>query len=214
MPPHILVIFHCYYASSFPHSLKIKTYGVKGIDYIQTNVSRGLFYTSLTFFILAGKIYTTYPHVPLFPHCKLSPFFSYFCIFPTGRMDPTRFNASDQMRSMQVGFESLLEDEENQVRGFTYIFDEKELGLAIITLWTPSEVSKAFQCCEVKITIPQCCKGWYDSLFLKLKVRLRFFVVLFSTVFIYSVCRSLVISLHFSFHQLVRQSVLSIYLFD
>lgn len=70
-----------------------------------------------------------------------------------GKMDPARFNASDQMRSMQVGFEALLEDEENQVRGFTYIFDEKELGLAIITLWTPSEVSKAFQCCEKTIPL-------------------------------------------------------------
>ncbi|XP_045116518.1 clavesin-2-like [Portunus trituberculatus] len=68
-----------------------------------------------------------------------------------GKMDPTRFTASDQMRSMLVGFESLIEDEENQVRGFTYIFDEKELGLSIITLWTPSDVSKAFQCCEKTI---------------------------------------------------------------
>ncbi|KAK8381531.1 hypothetical protein O3P69_018546 [Scylla paramamosain] len=68
-----------------------------------------------------------------------------------GKMDPARFTASDQMRSMLVGFESLIEDEENQVRGFTYIFDEKELGLSIITLWTPSDVSKAFQCCEKTI---------------------------------------------------------------
>ena len=68
-------------------------------------------------------------------------------------MDPTRFTASDQMRSMLVGFESLIDDEENQVRGFTYIFDEKELGLSIITLWTPSDVSKAFQCCEVMCNV-------------------------------------------------------------
>ncbi|KAK3878038.1 hypothetical protein Pcinc_017298 [Petrolisthes cinctipes] len=68
-----------------------------------------------------------------------------------GKMDPTRFTTSDQMRSMQVGFESLLEDEENQVRGFTYIFDEKDLGLSLITLWSPSEVAKAFQCCEKTI---------------------------------------------------------------
>ena len=39
-------------------------------------------------------------------------------------------------------FETLLNDEENQVRGFTYIFDEKD------PIWTPSEVSKAFSCCE------------------------------------------------------------------
>ncbi|XP_071521723.1 alpha-tocopherol transfer protein-like [Panulirus ornatus] len=68
-----------------------------------------------------------------------------------GKMDPSRFTTAEQMRSMQVGFESLLEDEENQVRGFTYIFDEKNVGLSLITLWTPSDVAKAFQCCEKTI---------------------------------------------------------------
>ncbi|KAG7175764.1 Alpha-tocopherol transfer protein-like 3 [Homarus americanus] len=68
-----------------------------------------------------------------------------------GKMDPTQFTTSDQMRSMQIGFESLLEDEENQVRGFTYIFDEKDVGLSLITLWSPSDVTKAFQCCEKTI---------------------------------------------------------------
>ncbi|XP_063846038.1 clavesin-2-like [Scylla paramamosain] len=81
---------------------------------------------------------------------KRKPMFSLHSSLP-GKMDPARFTASDQMRSMLVGFESLIEDEENQVRGFTYIFDEKELGLSIITLWTPSDVSKAFQCCEKTI---------------------------------------------------------------
>ncbi|KAK8745139.1 hypothetical protein OTU49_000472, partial [Cherax quadricarinatus] len=68
-----------------------------------------------------------------------------------GKMDPTRFNTSHQIRSMQVGCESLLEDEENQVRGFTYIFDEKDVGLAILTLWSPSDVAKVFSCCEKSI---------------------------------------------------------------
>ncbi|ROT83407.1 putative clavesin-2 [Penaeus vannamei] len=68
-----------------------------------------------------------------------------------GRMDPTKHTTSDQMKSMQIAFESLLEDEENQVRGFTYIFDEKDVGLSIITLWSPADVTKAFQCCEKTI---------------------------------------------------------------
>lgn len=68
-----------------------------------------------------------------------------------GKMDPSRHTTADQVRSTMIGLESLLEDEENQVKGFTYIFDEKDVGLAIITLWAPSEVSKAFQCCEKTI---------------------------------------------------------------
>ncbi|KAK7017918.1 hypothetical protein SK128_013831, partial [Halocaridina rubra] len=68
-----------------------------------------------------------------------------------GTMDPNRHTTADQVRATMIGLESLLEDEENQVRGFTYIFDEKDVGLGIITLWSPSEVSKAFQCCEKTI---------------------------------------------------------------
>ncbi|XP_045585325.1 clavesin-1 [Procambarus clarkii] len=68
-----------------------------------------------------------------------------------GRLDTTRFNSAQMMRTMQMGCESLLEDEENQVRGFTYIFDEKDVGFALVALWTPSDVAKAFQCCEKSV---------------------------------------------------------------
>ncbi|CAL4112114.1 unnamed protein product [Meganyctiphanes norvegica] len=70
-----------------------------------------------------------------------------------GSIDPTKDTAADMMRIMQLGFESLLEDEENQVRGFTYIFDERNVGFDIISLWTPQEVAKAFQCCEKTIPL-------------------------------------------------------------
>merc|ERR1711910_100511 len=45
-------------------------------------------------------------------------------------------------------FETLLNDEENQVKGFTYVMDEKCVSWSQISIWTPSEVSKAFSCCE------------------------------------------------------------------
>jgi len=65
-----------------------------------------------------------------------------------GTMDPNRFTASDIMRAHIMTFETLLEDEENQIRGFTYIFDEKSVSWSHLSIWTPSEVSKAFNCCE------------------------------------------------------------------
>lgn len=52
------------------------------------------------------------------------------------------------MRAHVMTFETLLNDEENQVRGFTYVFDEKDVSWSHISIWTPSEVSKAFACCE------------------------------------------------------------------
>jgi len=62
--------------------------------------------------------------------------------------DPTKFNTSDMMRAHIMTFETLLSDEENQVRGFTYVFDEKSVSWSQLSLWSPSEVSKAFSCCE------------------------------------------------------------------
>ena len=43
---------------------------------------------------------------------------------------------------------ALLADEENQVKGFTYIFDCSNLTLAQLSIWSPSEVRKAFTICE------------------------------------------------------------------
>lgn len=62
--------------------------------------------------------------------------------------DPARFTTSDMMRMHIMTFETLLNNEENQVRGFTYVMDEQAVSWNQISLWTPSEVSKAFSCCE------------------------------------------------------------------
>ena len=42
----------------------------------------------------------------------------------------------------------MLQDEENQVRGFTYIFDCTGLTLSHLSIWTPQEVSKVLSICE------------------------------------------------------------------
>jgi len=62
--------------------------------------------------------------------------------------DPAKYTTSDMMRAHVMTFETLLNDEENQVRGFTYVFDEKAVSWSHLSIWTPSEVSKAFSCCE------------------------------------------------------------------
>jgi len=62
--------------------------------------------------------------------------------------DPSKYSTSDMMRAHVMTFETLLSDEENQVRGFTYVFDEAGVSWSHLSIWTPSEVSKAFSCCE------------------------------------------------------------------
>lgn len=69
----------------------------------------------------------------------------------TAALDTSVHTNSDQMRTMALCFESMLEDEENQVRGFTYILDEKDVGFSYISMWSISEVTKAIQCCEKTI---------------------------------------------------------------
>jgi len=68
-------------------------------------------------------------------------------------MDANLFTANDVMRAHLLTFEALLEDEDVQVNGVTYVFDESDVNWSHISIWTPSEVSKAFSCCERSLPI-------------------------------------------------------------
>jgi len=63
-------------------------------------------------------------------------------------MDANLYTAADVMRAHLLTFEALLEEEDVQVNGVTYVFDERDVNWSHISVWTPSEVSKAFSCCE------------------------------------------------------------------
>ena len=36
-----------------------------------------------------------------------------------------------------------------QVKGVTFVRDDKDMGFSHISMWTIAEVTKAFHCCEV-----------------------------------------------------------------
>jgi len=58
-----------------------------------------------------------------------------------GNIDPARHKTEDVMRAIMVCLESMLEDEENQVLGFSYILDESGITLSHISkLWRPSDL--------------------------------------------------------------------------
>lgn len=63
-------------------------------------------------------------------------------------MDASKFTACDIMRAHILTYETLLCDEENQINGLAYVFDEREINWSHISIWSPSEISKAFSCCE------------------------------------------------------------------
>lgn len=68
-------------------------------------------------------------------------------------LDASKFTAADVMRVHLLTFEGLLIDEECQINGVTYIMDEVNTNWSHITIWTPSEVTKAFSCSEKSIPI-------------------------------------------------------------
>ena len=68
-------------------------------------------------------------------------------------LDASKFTAADVMRVHLLTFEGLLNDEECQINGLTYIMDEQNTNWSHITIWTPSEVTKAFTCSEKSIPI-------------------------------------------------------------
>lgn len=84
-------------------------------------------------------------------------------------MDTSKFTACDIMRAHILAYETLLCDEENQVlcpspvesmfsfsnlflpskvKGLAYVFDERDINWSHIRIFSPSEISKAFSCCE------------------------------------------------------------------
>jgi len=70
-------------------------------------------------------------------------------IFSRARsLDPTRHSNSDAMRAHILTFEALLEEEDVQLKGFTYIFDCAGVSLAHLSIWSPSDVRKLFTICE------------------------------------------------------------------
>ena len=44
--------------------------------------------------------------------------------------------------------QTLLHDEENQIRGFSYVFDCTGLTLAHLSIWTPAECSRVLSICD------------------------------------------------------------------
>ncbi|GAB6030899.1 hypothetical protein CHUAL_007730 [Chamberlinius hualienensis] len=54
----------------------------------------------------------------------------------------------DTMRAMVMTFETLLEDEDNQILGFTYVFESRGVGLSALSIWSPTNFQKAFSTSE------------------------------------------------------------------
>lgn len=65
-----------------------------------------------------------------------------------GNIDPNYHTSESVMKAIMLTFESFLEDEETQIRGFSHVLDESGITLSHLVLWNPSEISRIFGICE------------------------------------------------------------------
>jgi len=66
-------------------------------------------------------------------------------------LDPSRHSMEDVIKVIAITLETLLEDEENQIRGLTCIVDASDLSLAHMTFWNPIELRRVINMCEKSI---------------------------------------------------------------
>ncbi|XP_076348320.1 clavesin-1-like isoform X2 [Tachypleus tridentatus] len=68
-----------------------------------------------------------------------------------GKLDPKRHSPRDLFRAFTITFETLLEDEENQRKGFTYIFDQTDFSLGHFTFVGLKETQRLLSAGEMVV---------------------------------------------------------------
>ncbi|CAD6239905.1 GSCOCG00002413001-RA-CDS [Cotesia congregata] len=59
-----------------------------------------------------------------------------------GQFDPHKYTGSQMMRAQTLAFEAVIGDEENQVRGYTYVYDFSGLTMSHLSLFSLTEIRK------------------------------------------------------------------------
>jgi len=66
-------------------------------------------------------------------------------------LDTSRHSMEDVIKVIAITLETLLEDNENQIRGLSCIVDASNLSLAHMTFWNPIELRRVINLCEKSI---------------------------------------------------------------
>lgn len=65
-----------------------------------------------------------------------------------GRFDPYKYTSVHMARAHSLVVECLMDDEENQIRGYSYCNDESGLTMGHISLWSLNDIRKILQCIQ------------------------------------------------------------------
>lgn len=67
------------------------------------------------------------------------------------KFDPYKYTSEEMARTHSLICETLLDDEESQVAGYTYVNDESGLSMGLVSLWSLSEIKTMIKCIQVCI---------------------------------------------------------------
>ncbi|XP_076178565.1 clavesin-2 [Ptiloglossa arizonensis] len=65
-----------------------------------------------------------------------------------GRFDPYKYTSAQMARTHSLVVEALMDDEENQVRGYTYINDESGLTMGHLSAWSLMDIRNMLRCIQ------------------------------------------------------------------
>ncbi|XP_072160313.1 clavesin-1-like [Bemisia tabaci] len=65
-----------------------------------------------------------------------------------GKFDPHKYTSADMARVHSMVVELLMDDPENQVRGYTYVNDDSGLSMSHVTLWSLNDLRSIIRCIQ------------------------------------------------------------------
>ncbi|KAJ8911807.1 hypothetical protein NQ315_014231 [Exocentrus adspersus] len=82
-----------------------------------------------------------------------------------GNFDPHKYTSADMVRVHSLVTEALMDDESNQINGYTYINDESGFQMAHISLWSLTDVRNILRCIQLRhnLELLSRCKGGCPS---------------------------------------------------
>ncbi|XP_047350648.1 clavesin-2-like [Vespa velutina] len=69
------------------------------------------------------------------------------------RFNPYKYTLAQMVRVHSIIFEALLDDEENQVRGYNYIIDESGLTMGHLSVWSFTDIRNMLYCAENSLPV-------------------------------------------------------------
>jgi len=83
----------------------------------------------------------------IFNHISI-PLCSSVLLSLQGRFDPCKFSSIHMARVHSLVVESLMDDEKNQIRGYTHINDESGLTMSHLSAWSFTDIRNMLRCIQ------------------------------------------------------------------